>query len=110
MRVRTRVDGDPILEQIEREIAEEKAAALGRIGRRLKQISDRLRVLWQAYCAGCDGIDTEYTRLRREFFRYLWYWKVQREAMGFRTHPSPETWLFVPPRIDRPSSSAGGNR
>ncbi len=110
MRVHTRVHGDTVLDRIEREIAGEKAAALGRIGRRLQQISERLRVLWMARCAGHDGIDAEYMRLRREFFRYLWYWKVQREAMGFRTHPPPETWLFIPPCPEGSASLSGGHR
>ncbi len=87
------------LEQVERELLEEKAHALGRIGRRLWELSQTLAELWGRWAAGDPTVVESYTRTRREFLTYLWYWSVQREAVGFRTHPSPETWLFVPPPL-----------
>lgn len=97
---------DAHLRQVERELLEEKAHALGRIGRRLEELSRELADLWLRWTGGDPTVAERYGRLRREFLVYLWYWQVQREAVGFRTHPAPETWLFVPPPLpDGPSGS-----
>lgn len=93
------------LQQVERELLEEKAHALGRIGRRLLELSQTLADLWERWTAGDSTVVEAYVRIRREFRTYLWYWHVQREAAGFRVHPSPETWLFMPP----PLMSGGGD-
>jgi hypothetical protein len=94
------------LQRVERELLEEKAHALGRIGSRLVELSQKLADLWARWTAGDLTVAEPYVQTRREFMLYLWYWHVQREAVGFRTHPPPETWLFVPPPLttDSPRS------
>ncbi|MCS7312387.1 MAG: hypothetical protein NZ742_05690 [Acidobacteria bacterium] len=87
------------LQQVEQELLEEKAHALGRIGRRLLELSQKLNELWRRWTAGDPTVLEAYVRIRQEFWTYLWYWHVQREAAGFRVHPSPETWLFIPPPL-----------
>jgi len=95
------------LRQVEQELLEEKAYALGRIGRRLLELSQTLAELWERWVAGDPTVGTAYHRTRREFWTYLWYWHVQREAAGFRAHPAPETWLFVPPPLTSDDGSEG---
>lgn len=90
---------DPELERIEREIWEERAAALGRIGQRLQALSNELAILWTRWCQGDRSVVAQYDQRRREFLQYLWFWYVQREVNGFRLHPRPETWLFIPPPL-----------
>ncbi len=87
------------LERTRQEILEEQVRALTRISDRLQSISEECRLLYQRCQAGDKRAVPMYHQKRRAFERYLWYWVVQREAMGFRFHPRPEDWLFVPPPL-----------
>jgi hypothetical protein len=75
--------------RIERELLEERAAALARIAGRLGSLVARLaeaRAEWASRPSGARPLDApeSYRRLREEARLYRWYLEVQREALGFR--------------------------
>ena len=64
---------------LEYEIAEERASALGRLGRRLETALSAL--------AGCDGTDPKIrSGLLKEARHSFWLLVVQREACGFNNN------------------------
>lgn len=90
-------------ERVEAELAQERAAAIGRIGRRLGELIGELLELRQAYVAAPGGsneprlrIAREYRERRHEAMRYLWYLEVQREAMGLRGNHRLDEFYRVP--------------
>ena len=99
------------LERTEREIAGEKAAALGRSGRRLRSALDKLRkfdsVAGQprgrtgrrsAATAGHAAAREELLALAAEAY---WSYIVQREALGLYENDSVIADYGVPPEVQR---------
>lgn len=102
------------IERVEREILQEKAEALGRVGERLADLLVRLRDLgrrideFEAALAGGGGGLDEYTRLgddverfnrlREMAVRLAHDLVVQREAVGFRRHALILETYPIPPR------------
>ncbi len=75
---------------IERELERERAAALGRIGRRLEAAVEeaRARAAELAACSPEEAAAAErrFLAARAVARRWLWYYLVQREACGLRHH------------------------
>ena len=71
------------LEGVQVEIAQEKAASLGRAATRLQNALSRLRAHEQTP-APDDEANTERKRFVGEAGEALWYYVVQREACGLR--------------------------
>lgn len=89
-------------DRLQRELVDEKAAALARIGRGLQDALEELeRVRGELERADpmtrarlVDG----YRALWRRAARYRWYLEVQREAVGLRTHDRlDDAYPFPPP-------------
>jgi hypothetical protein len=74
------------IELIEHEFAQEKASALGRLGRALEKALHLLREF--DTCHEREMLSTQARRLRRELVEEagvaLWHFAVQREACGLR--------------------------
>ena len=70
------------------ELAEERASALGRMGRALEQALAKLREFDAAHPRADDPTSTEQARriLVREAGHALWMFVVQREACGLRNN------------------------
>jgi hypothetical protein len=68
------------------EIAQEKAASLGRVGRRLEEALAALKALDASTCPA--GSPTQRARLVAEAAEALWMLAVQREAVGCCDLPS----------------------
>lgn len=78
---------------VEREIAEEMATSLGRIGSEFSKRHQRAWAAWRAREKGQEYSDKIRERLERELHhamdeaeRYRYFLIVQREAMGLRNH------------------------
>lgn len=88
----------------ERELNKERAAALGRIGRRLEGLLVRLgelRVQWDtAAPATRAAIARAYADCHAEARRYRWYLEVQREAVGLRYHRDLDREYPIPPALE----------
>ena len=74
--------------RLERELAEERAAALRRISETLQSLIDQLTVL-RGQIGAVHWSDpspelARYRALRRQALKYRWYLEVQRESMGLR--------------------------
>jgi hypothetical protein len=89
-------------ERIEREIAQEKAATLGRAGERLEAALAELAALRRAWhAAGATGRTTlaaEYDRAWRAAETARLILVIQREAVGLRHHRDVEQQFPRPPR------------
>lgn len=83
-------------EGIEYEIAQEKAAALGRIARRLE---DALSALAAFDAAPPPRHPGEREPLLRAAGEALWYYVVQREAMGLRDSEGVMRELRIPREV-----------
>jgi hypothetical protein len=88
------------LGKIEAELRREMASSLGRVGRRLEE---RLETLARLHRELSSSKDDERTRRAREFNevrrlaeRDLWFLRVQREAMGLRSHQDLERIYPIP--------------
>ena len=85
----------------EAELAEERASALARIGRRLEELLrslEAVRARWQSLAGHQrDRALEEYRQLHEEARRYRWYLEVQREAVGLRGHHVIDRSLPLPP-------------
>jgi hypothetical protein len=105
------------LESVEKEIAGEKAAALGRSGRKLRSALDKLRRFDEGGSALRRGRETPSARekLVEVAGEALWSYVVQREALGLidaeyiRREYSvpPDVWQHMRPKDGeevRPSS------
>jgi hypothetical protein len=92
--------------RIEREIAGEKAAALGRAGERLADALDETRqVAARLAVAGSpaerERLAAEYRRARERAAAARLALVVQREAIGLRRHAVVEQQFPEPPPISR---------
>ncbi len=98
---------------VEREIAEEMASTLGRIGSEFSKRHQRAWNAWRAWEERQDPGDKTRERLERslhqamdEAERYRYFLIVQREAMGLRNHA--EVNLKYPlPRVPGRPPAAG---
>jgi hypothetical protein len=98
------------LESVEKEIAGEKAAALGRSGRKLRTALDKLRRFDEGASTGSRGREAPAARERliEVAGEALWSYVVQREAMGLidadyirREYAiPPDVWQHMRPRED----------
>jgi hypothetical protein len=109
------------LESIEKEIAGEKAAALGRNGRKLEAALDKLRRFDEEAASERRGHGpAARTRLVESAGEALWAYIVQREAVGLldaeyiRTEYSvpADVWAHMSPRMEQAKQerrSTGGS-
>ena len=89
---------------IERELNEERVAALRRISGTLESLIEQLHASRERmqHLRGPERrreVDA-YRELRRHAVRYRWYLEVQREAMGLRHHHNLDELYPIPRRID----------
>ena len=75
---------------VERELQEERAAALVRIATTLESLVERLKAVRAEIAAQAEPARSErvgaYESIRRDAKRYRWYLEVQRESVGFLRH------------------------
>lgn len=89
---------------LERELNEERAAALRRISGTLESLIAQLEARRERlqHIRGDERrreLDA-YRELRKEAVRYRWYLEVQREALGLRHHRFLDEHYPIPRRID----------
>ena len=94
------------LRRIEKEIAGEKAAALGRAGERLEHTLGEARAAAARLLAARDDGDRErlaeaYTTARRRALDARLALLIQREALGLRRHATVDQQFPEPPPVDR---------
>ena len=91
-------------DQLLREIAEERVAALTRIARHLEQRIQTLNDMRAGFTEVSGDARTallhRYRELRRDALRYRWYLDVQREALGLRPHETVDEYYGVPGPLD----------
>lgn len=102
----------PGLEAVDREIAAEKAAALGRAGERLQAALDEVAAL-AARLAAADGAARrrllgDYRRARDRAAAARLALIVQREAIGLRRHAVVDEQFPEPPPLSRPVDPGAG--
>jgi hypothetical protein len=83
-----------------RDLNEERAAALMRIGRTLESLLDQLQAARAAVLAAGEA-DRErelaaWRALRARAVKYRWYLEVQREALGLRQHRYLDEFYPIP--------------
>jgi hypothetical protein len=98
--VRDLADAEKPYARLERELAEERAAALRRIASTLESILERL-LRARARAAAAAGVEresciAEYAQLRRQAELYRWYLVVQREAVGLCRHELLDELYRIP--------------
>ena len=86
---------------VERELNQERAAALLRISGTLDSLIAQLQAARERLTR-LRGPDRErqveeYRELRRQAVRYRWYLEVQREALGVRHHHRLDEFYEIPP-------------
>ena len=85
---------------IERELTEERAAALRRISQTLESLIEQLQVLraqiGEVHWSDADPRLARYRALRRSAVRYRWYLEVQREALGLRGDHRLDEYYRIP--------------
>jgi hypothetical protein len=91
------------LERLEREIVQEKAAALGRAGERLESALASARALGEALDTEQEPVRRaallrEYETARRQAATARLMLLVQREAIGLRHHRDVDRQFPEPPR------------
>jgi hypothetical protein len=79
------------IDVLEYELQGEKAASLGRVARKMEAACARLREL--------DAHSPERDALVAEAAEYVWFYVVQREAMGWRDHGEALAIYQVPPEL-----------
>jgi hypothetical protein len=94
------------LERIDKEIAGEKAAALGRAGERLEHaLAEVLRVAARLLDARDDQarerLTEAYVAARRQALDARLALLIQREALGLRRHATVDQQFPEPPPVDR---------
>ena len=87
-------------QQLLKELAEERAAALLRISRTLEGLIDQLHAMRERIDR-LEGADRErelqtWRELRKQAARYRWYLEVQRESIGLRQHRVLDEFYRVP--------------
>lgn len=97
---------------VEREIAEEMASTLGRIGSEFSKRHQRVWAAWHAWEKGRERSDKIRERLERalhgamdEAERYRYFLIVQREAMGLRNHAEVNRKYPLPRVPGRPPAA-----
>jgi hypothetical protein len=89
---------------VERELNEERVAALRRISSTLETLIAQLHGSRERmqHMRGADRRrEVEaYRQLRKEAVRYRWYLEVQREALGLRHHQHLDEFYPIPRRVD----------
>ncbi len=97
---------------VEREIAEEMATSLGRIGSEFSKRHQRAWAAWRAWEKGQEFSDKIRDRLERtlhqemdEAERYRYFLIVQREAMGLRNHAEVNRKYPLPRVQGRPPAA-----
>lgn len=92
------------LRRIEREIASEKAAALGRAGERLEQVLNEAREaavrLLAANDDDCARRAQEYTAIRARALEARLALLIQREALGLRRHATVDQQFPEPLHLE----------
>jgi hypothetical protein len=88
-------------ERIQRDLTEERAAALQRISRRLESLIEQLhasRARLDALDPGDDRVReiAAYASLRSQALTYRWYLEVQREALGLYHHQRLDEFYKIP--------------
>jgi hypothetical protein len=101
------------LRRVEREIAGEKAATLGRAGERLEQAlaaarRAAARLLAAADDAQRDQLAEEYAAARARAQEARMVLLIQREALGLRRHTTVDQQFPEPPTVDRLLQSGHG--
>jgi hypothetical protein len=91
------------LERLEREIVQEKAAALGRAGERLESALASARALGEALDTEQEpgrraALLREYETVRRQAATARLMLLIQREAIGLRHHRDVDRQFPEPPR------------
>ena len=86
--------------RIERELTEERAAALRRISQTLESLIEQLQGL-RAHIGDVHWSDAnpqleQYRALRRSAVKYRWYLEVQREALGLRGDHRLDEFYRIP--------------
>jgi len=93
------------LRRIEKEIAGEKAAALGRAGERLEQALTETRELGEqllrATDAERDRLADAYVSARQRTLQARLALLIQREALGLRRHATVDQQFPEPPSLDQ---------
>jgi hypothetical protein len=94
--------------RVEQELQQERAAALGRIGRRLQDLIVRLESLRAEMEHGPPlerhRLHVEYRSTWERARTYRWYLEVQREAVGLRRHEKLDETYPLPLPWDSGSS------
>jgi hypothetical protein len=90
--------------RVERELAQEKAAALGRAGERLQAAADRLAAVARALGAATDPaararLGAEYEAARAGVLQARLTLVIQREAVGLRRHRVLDELFPEPPPL-----------
>jgi hypothetical protein len=93
-------DREEAFGRVERELQQERAAALGRIGRTLETLLSNLDEL-QVHMTSVSPAEREeliakHAELRTRAAKYRWYLEVQREAVGIRSHRSLDEIYPIP--------------
>ena len=91
-------------EALERELTDERAAALRRLSGTLESLLAQLQASRERmqHLQGAERrreVDA-YRELRHQAVRYRWYLEVQREALGLRHHHHLDEFYRIPRRID----------
>lgn len=94
------------LRRVEREIAGEKAATLGRAGERLEQALSAARRAAARVLAAEDAVErerliAEYVSARARAQDARMILLIQREALGLRRHTTVDQQFPEPPTVDR---------
>lgn len=96
---------DELHQSVESELREEKAAALGRVTRRLEAALAALAAADQAVAAIAPDdparpeLAAARQHARREAARWLWYVRVQRECIGLVDHDQLMELYRVPREV-----------
>jgi hypothetical protein len=87
--------------QLLKELAEERAAALARISRRLESLIGQLHTTREQIARDRDEDRARdvaaYRELHQEAVKYRWYLEVQREAVGLTQHQRLDEFYRIPP-------------
>lgn len=86
--------------RLERELTEERAAALRRISETLQSLIDQLNAmrgpLENVHWSNPSAELARYRALRRQAVKYRWYLQVQREALGLRGDHRLDEFYRIP--------------
>ena len=87
-------------DRLQRELTEERAAALRRISQTLESLIEQLQALrgqlGAVHWSDASATLAQYRALRRSAVQYRWYLEVQREALGLRHHHRLDEFYRIP--------------